>query len=130
MVDPWYSLEGHPTPVANNRSQAVFAKLRLRNVTIGHIRQALARISTPKVTAHKLPGKGLCCALVTEAPELDVEQIQQVLKEMRMHLREIIGRADSRSERAKRIKTAQEEARLARERGHLVPSYVNVPRYR
>ena len=129
MGSPWYSIEGHPAPFEGNlkREKRVILQLRLRNATFGHLEQAVPRISSAKVEVGKVnTPRGVLAGLAVTETGMTMEDIDEVIRELKLHLGSIIYSRDTVSEIINRRKHVSQRLAASRESGQ----YFNRPPYR
>jgi hypothetical protein len=124
--DPWYSVEGHVVPFEGNAGfgRKCFVKLRLRNITIGHLKAAAGRISTIKVEAAPIPGRGMVVGLFASVKSLSEEEIKKIMLEVNMHLKHLTEDVGTLREEIVRRKTVAHHQALNKE------EYINTPPWR
>lgn len=129
MGSPWYSIEGHPAPFEGNfdREKRIIVQLRLRNATFGHLEQAVPRISSAKVEVGKVnTPRGVLAGLAVTETDMTMEDIDEVIKQLKLHLGSIINARDTVSEIISRRKYVSQRLAASKDSGH----YFNRPPYR
>lgn len=123
--DPWYSVDGHVLPFeGNDFSRKCFVKLRLRNITVGHMKAAVARISTIKVEAALIPGPGMVVGLFAQVDSLSEDEIKAIMLEVNMHLKHLTDGVDTLSEQIKQRRAVTHHQMVTKE------GYINTPPWR